>query len=81
MDLDARELLPLGDMLGRIAEACRRLGRAAPRTRGEVVRCVVDSLAPSYRRAVRRAAGSAGRAVDVARVVGRREAATGCCAS
>ncbi|MFI1581923.1 rhamnulokinase family protein [Embleya sp. NPDC020630] len=62
--------LPPGDMPERIAEACRRAGEPVPRTPGETVRCILDSLALAYRRAVRDAQRLSGRAVDVVHVVG-----------
>jgi len=43
-----------GDMPGRIAEYCRRTGQHVPQNRGEIVRCIFDSLALCYRWAVER---------------------------
>ncbi|MEU4673545.1 rhamnulokinase family protein [Amycolatopsis sp. NPDC023774] len=70
VDLDAPEFLPPGDMPARITAACRRSGQRPPESRGELVRCIVDSLALAYRRAVRQAAAVTGRPVDVVHVVG-----------
>jgi rhamnulokinase len=70
VDVDAPAFLPPGDMPSRIAAACRATGQRPPETRGEVVRCIVDSLALAYRRTVRHAAELAGRTVDVVHVVG-----------
>ncbi|MFF4600079.1 rhamnulokinase family protein [Amycolatopsis sp. NPDC001319] len=70
VDLDTPEFLPPGDMPARIAAACRGTGQRPPRSRGELVRCIVDSLALAYRRAVRQAAQVTGRPVDVVHVVG-----------
>lgn len=70
VDVDAPAFLPPGDMPARIAAACRETGQRPPETRGEVVRCIVDSLALAYRRTVRQAARLAGRTVDVVHVVG-----------
>jgi len=41
--------LPPGDMVGRIQAFCRDTGQAVPQTEGEVVRCVLESLALEYR--------------------------------
>ncbi len=54
----------------RIAEACRATGQAPPATRGETVRCILESLALAYRRNVRLAGALSGRDVDVVHVVG-----------
>ncbi|WP_344861055.1 rhamnulokinase family protein [Amycolatopsis ultiminotia] len=70
VDLDAPAFLPPGDMPERIAAACRDTGQRPPRTRGELVRCIVDSLALAHRRTVRLAARLTGRTVDVVHVVG-----------
>ncbi|MGW4489726.1 rhamnulokinase [Amycolatopsis sp. NPDC004368] len=70
VDLDAPEFLPPGDMPARIAAACRTTGQRPPESRGELVRCIVDSLALAYRRAVRQASRVTGRPVDVVHIVG-----------
>jgi rhamnulokinase len=62
--------LPPGDMPARIAGACRRSGQPVPRSRAETVRCILDSLALAYRRAVRQAQELSGRAVDMVHIVG-----------
>jgi rhamnulokinase len=70
VDLEAPEFLPPGDMEARIAAACAATGQPVPATRGEVVRCILDSLALAYRRVVRRAAELSGVDVQVLHVVG-----------
>jgi rhamnulokinase len=70
VDPDAAAFLPPGDMPARIADACERLGQPAPKTRAQSVRCVLDSLALAYRRAVRHAQQLCGRDVDVIHIVG-----------
>ncbi len=40
---------PPGNMPGRIAEYCRKTGQHVPENRGEIVRCIFDSLALRYR--------------------------------
>ena len=59
-----------GGMPGRIAEYCRRSGQPVPRDHAEVVRCILDSLAEAYRRAVHEAAELSGTRVDVVHIVG-----------
>lgn len=70
IDIDNPVFFPPGDMPGRIVEAARRTGQPQPRDPGEVARCIFDSLALAYRRAVRRTAGIAGRDVGVVHMVG-----------
>ncbi|CAM5636315.1 Carbohydrate kinase OS=Streptomyces aurantiogriseus OX=66870 GN=GCM10010251_56260 PE=3 SV=1 [Streptomyces aurantiogriseus] len=66
---DAAFLAP-GRMPERIAEACRASGQPVPETRGEITRCILDSLALAHRRAVEDAQRLAGHPVDVVHVVG-----------
>jgi len=57
-------------MPGRITAGCRRTGQPPPREQGEIVRCIVDSLALAHRRAIRRVQELPGRHVDIVHVVG-----------
>ena len=59
-----------GDMPARIAAACVAAGEPEPRTRVEVVRCILDSLALAYRDALADAMRLTGRTVDVVHIVG-----------
>jgi rhamnulokinase len=59
-----------GRMPQRIAAACRASGQPVPRTRGEITRCILDSLALAHRRAVADAQRLADHPVDVVHVVG-----------
>ncbi|GHE91672.1 rhamnulokinase [Amycolatopsis deserti] len=70
VDIDAPVFLPPGDMPSRIRQACAETGQRVPETPGELVRCVLDSLALAYRRTVRQASELTGRPVDVVHVVG-----------
>lgn len=70
IDIDDPRFLAPGDMQARIVQAARERGQAAPESVGEVVRCILDSLALAYRRSVRQVAELAGRDVDVVHVVG-----------
>jgi len=49
VDPDDPRFLPPGDMPRRIRDACRAQGMPVPQTVAAVVRCVLDSLALSYR--------------------------------
>lgn len=70
VDIDAPDFLPPGDMPARLAAAATRTGQTPPQTQAEVVRCILDSLALAYRRAVRQAVELSGRDVSVVHVVG-----------
>jgi rhamnulokinase len=70
VDPDDPRFLPPGDMPGRIAAACTETGQTPPQSQAETVRCILDSLALAYRRAVRRAAELSGTDVEVVHLVG-----------
>lgn len=70
VDADDELFLPFGDMPARIAKACAASGQPAPQTPSATVRCIVDSLALAYRKAVRTAANLSGHQVDVVHIVG-----------
>ena len=70
VDLDAADFLAPGDMVPRIEAACARTGQRPPATRGELVRCILESLALAYRRTVREVASLSGRTFDAVHVVG-----------
>jgi len=66
---DAAFLAP-GGMPSRIAEFCRRTGQRAPADRGEAVRCALESLALTYRKALGVLEEVSGGRIDVVHVVG-----------
>lgn len=70
IDPDDPTFLPPGDMPARIAAACRHLDQPVPSSRAGLVRCVLDSLAVAYGRAVRDAERLSGRSVGVVHLVG-----------
>jgi rhamnulokinase len=70
IDPDAPEFLAPGNMPARIEEHCRAAGQDVPRSRGAVVRCILESLALAYRRTLRAAQTIADRDVDVLHVIG-----------
>ncbi|GAA3288605.1 rhamnulokinase [Dactylosporangium vinaceum] len=59
-----------GDMPARIAAACRAADQPVPATPVEMTRCILDSLALAYRRAIDDARRLAGVTVDVVHMVG-----------
>ncbi|WP_346012048.1 rhamnulokinase family protein [Streptomyces sp. SID3343] len=70
VDAGDPNFLAPGGMPDRIAEACRRTGEPVPTTPGEVVRCILDSLALAYRGAILDAQRLSGQDVDIVHVVG-----------
>ncbi len=70
IDLDDPSFLPPGDMPTRIAAACVRSDLAPPASRPALVRCILDSLAAAFGRAVRDAVRLAGQPVEVVHLVG-----------
>jgi rhamnulokinase len=70
IDPDDAAFLPPGPMTGRIAAACKARGQDPPASPAETVRCVLDSLALAYRRAILQAQELSGRHADVIHIVG-----------
>ena len=70
IDPDDPALLPPGDMPARIAELCRRSDQQSPATRPAIVRCILDSLAAAFARAVRDAGRLSGRPAEIVHLVG-----------
>jgi sugar (pentulose or hexulose) kinase len=70
VDPDDPVFLPPGDMPGRIAAWLAARGEAAPAGPAETVRCILDSLALAYRRAISQAQALSGRHADVVHIVG-----------
>jgi rhamnulokinase len=70
IDADDPVFLPPGDMPGRIVAWLRERGRPAPSSPAEFTRCILDSLALAYRRALADAQELSGRHADVVHVVG-----------
>jgi len=70
IDPDDAAFLPPGDMEGRIREACRDSDQPVPDSRAAIVRCILDSLAAAFARALRDATRLSGVAVDTVHLVG-----------
>jgi rhamnulokinase len=70
VDVDHPEFGKPADMPERIRAYCRRTGQPAPESKGEVVRCALDSLALKYRLVLDEMEGILGRRLDPLHVVG-----------
>lgn len=70
VDINDDAFFAPGDMAARIDDYARATGQPLPRSIGEYVRCINDSLALAYRRAVREASSLSGHAVSVLHMVG-----------
>src|ERR1700761_5060335 len=70
IDADDPVFLPPDDMPGRIAAWLAAHGRPVPGSPAEFTRCILDSLAVAYRRALTDAQSLSGRHADVVHVVG-----------
>jgi sugar (pentulose or hexulose) kinase len=70
IDADDPVFMSPGDMPSRITGWLTTRGAAAPRTPGEIVRCIMDSLALAHRRAVLAVQSLSGRHADVVHIVG-----------
>jgi rhamnulokinase len=70
IDADDPAFLPPDDMPGRIAAWLSARGHPVPRSPAEFTRCILDSLAIAYRRALADAQELSGRHADVVHVVG-----------
>jgi rhamnulokinase len=70
IDPDDAAFLPHGDMPRRIEAACRSSDQPVPSSRPALVRCILDSLAAAYGRALADATRLSGHAIDTVHVVG-----------
>lgn len=70
IDVDEPGFLPPGDMPARIAARCRALDKPIPSSRPAFVRCILDSLASAFARAIADARRLSRVDIDVIHVVG-----------
>ncbi|MFA7673682.1 MAG: rhamnulokinase family protein [Clostridia bacterium] len=49
IDVDSQDFYHPGDMPGRVQDYCEKTGQYVPKTKGEIVRCIMESLALKYR--------------------------------
>lgn len=70
VDPDAAIFSTPGDMPARIAEYCRKSGQREPRTKGEIVRTALESLALRYRATLHKLEELGGARIPVVHIVG-----------
>lgn len=70
IDPDSPEFVPMGDIPGRVSDYCRRTGQYVPKTVGEIMRCIYESLAMKYRQTFDKIKSCTGRDYDVIHVIG-----------
>jgi rhamnulokinase len=70
VDPDDPAFMAPGDMPARIAAAIAAAGRLVPEGRSALARCILDSLAAAYARAVENAARLTDRRIEVVHIVG-----------
>ena len=70
IDPDDPVFTPPGDLPGRVQEYCRETGQYVPRTVGEIMRCIYESLALKYRFAIEQLQEATGRHFGVLHVLG-----------
>ena len=70
LDPDWPEFLKPGDMPARIAQFCRQTGQPVPESKGQLVRCALESLALKYRQAIESLEGVLGYTLDPLHIVG-----------
>ena len=70
LDMNDERLLPPGDMPGRLRAMAAETGQSLGDDPAAVTRCILDSLALAYRRAIRTACRLAGRQIRTVHVVG-----------
>ena len=70
VDPDASVFLSPADMPGRIKEFCRETGQKVPESKGEIVRCALDSLALRYRETIENLDDLLGRRLEPIHIVG-----------
>lgn len=59
-----------GNMPARIAEYCRKTGQTPPQNKGEVARCITESLALKYRSIIEELENIRRRKIDVIHIIG-----------
>jgi len=70
IDVDDRLFLTPGDFPARIEEYCRRTGQKPPVGKGEIVRCILESLAVKYRYTFERLQEVLGRKLGRIHIIG-----------
>jgi rhamnulokinase len=67
---DDHRFLPPGDMPDRIRNYCRQTGQPVPETQGAIVRCILESVALTYRRLLEELERAQGRTYSSIHIIG-----------
>ncbi len=70
IDPDDDSFISPGDMPARVREYCKKTGQPVPETEGDVIRCIMQSLALKYRMTVEALEDITGRKLNVIHMVG-----------
>ncbi len=70
VDVDDHRFLSLGGMPDKIRQYCRETGQAIPESRGEVLRCALESLALRYRWVLSKLEMMMGQRLEVVHIIG-----------
>lgn len=70
IDPDDALFISPGDMPARVREFCRKTGQTVPQTEGDVIRCIMQSLALKYRMTVEALEDITGKNLNVIHMVG-----------
>ncbi len=70
IDPDAPEFVPRGNIPQRVREYCERTGQYVPRTVGEIMRCIYESLAMKYRQTFKKISECTGKNYSFIHVIG-----------
>ena len=70
IDPDAPDYFDKGHMIEKVQNFCRVTGQPVPETRGQILRCVLESLAMKYRYATEQLEHILDKSIDTVRVVG-----------
>lgn len=70
IDPDAPDFFDKGHMIEKVQNFCRVTGQPVPETRGQILRCVLESLAMKYRYATEQLEHILDKSIDTVRVVG-----------
>ena len=70
INLDDPRLFAPDDMPSLIQQICREIGQPVPETRGQIVRCALESLALKYRQTLNALDNTLGRKTEVLHIIG-----------
>jgi rhamnulokinase len=70
VDVDDHSFLAPGDMPGRIQAYCQRTNQSVPQSKGEILRCALESLALRYRWVLEKLEAMMGREITVVHIIG-----------